>query len=332
MLSRSLVCLFAASALLMGCPTRNSGVDAPTGLDAPRADTPGSCAMGPENTAAACSDGCSNDSDTFVDCMDFDCDTFCTDGGPPGDVPPAPACDGGAMPEDNAAACADGCSNDGDPFADCNDFDCCGVVTCPADTVCGMRGSENTAGACADTSDNDGDGFTDCDDFDCGPFCRDGGMMGGACDAAMAPENTAAACSDGCSNDGDRFVDCADFDCDRFCGLDAGPPAGACDGGMMAENTVAACSDGCSNDGDRFADCDDFDCCGVVACSTGSCARDAGPRRDAGPVTPENTDALCRDGISNDGDTFIDCEDRDCCAVRRDCAPSTYCGMRDAGP
>jgi hypothetical protein len=331
MLSRSTVLLFVAGALFVGCPTRNPTDTGGTGMDVPGTDSPVACTTGPENTAVACADGCSNDGDAFVDCDDFDCDAFCADGGTPLDTPPAPACDGGTMPEDNAVACADGCSNDGDPFADCNDFDCCDVVTCGPGTVCGMRSPEDTAGACADRTDNDDDGFTDCDDFDCEPFCVDGGMAGGACDAAMSAENTAVACADGCSNDGDRFVDCDDFDCDAFCGTDAGPPAGGCDGGMTAENTPAACSDGCSNDGDRFADCDDFDCCSVVSCTTGACSRDAGPPRDAGPVTPENTDALCRDGMSNDGDRFIDCEDRDCCAVRRDCGATTYCGMRDAG-
>jgi hypothetical protein len=70
--------------------------------------------------------------------------------------------------ENTAAACADGCDNEPDGFADCNDFDCCDLVTCGADTACGRRASgENNATACNDMIDNDDDGFIDCDDRDC---------------------------------------------------------------------------------------------------------------------------------------------------------------------
>lgn len=72
----------ALSTVLFGCPTRNDGPDTGTPTtDVPRSDTPASCMMGPENTAAACGDGCSNDDDSFVDCADFDCNPFCLDGG-----------------------------------------------------------------------------------------------------------------------------------------------------------------------------------------------------------------------------------------------------------
>ncbi|MCA9606839.1 MAG: hypothetical protein KC619_14635 [Myxococcales bacterium] len=39
-------------------------------------------------------------------------------------------------PENTTAACTDGCDNDGDPYVDCDDFDCCSVVTCPMGTAC----------------------------------------------------------------------------------------------------------------------------------------------------------------------------------------------------
>ncbi len=131
----ALASLCAITTALTGCPPRNDGPDTGmVGTDVPRADTPGSCVMGPENTAAACSDGCSNDEDTFVDCADFDCDDFCTDGGMTMMCPTE-------GPEDTLAACSDGCDNDGNSFADCNDFDCCEVRTdCGADTECGSSG------------------------------------------------------------------------------------------------------------------------------------------------------------------------------------------------
>ncbi len=50
------------------------------------------------------------------------------------------SCEGGIAcvlgPEDTPEACSDGCSNDGDPYIDCNDYDCCGVVDCAKGTTC----------------------------------------------------------------------------------------------------------------------------------------------------------------------------------------------------
>ena len=77
--------------------------------------------------------------------------------------------------------------------------------------------------------DNDGNGFADCDDFACEGWAacplRDGGTRNEtACDAPIADEDTVETCSDGCSNDGDRFVDCDDRSCAGVgsCGSDAG--------------------------------------------------------------------------------------------------------------
>jgi hypothetical protein len=89
-----------------------------------------------ENTVVACTDGCSNDTDTFIDCNDFDCcgvvpcgmGTSC-----------ASACVGPRVMENTLVTCSDGCSNDGDRFVDCEDRDCCTVRTdCPATSACGM--------------------------------------------------------------------------------------------------------------------------------------------------------------------------------------------------
>ena len=88
--------------------------------------------------------------------------------------------------------CDDGISNDGDPFVDCDDFDC------DDDPACGGGGQVEV---CDDGVSNDGDRFVDCDDFDC-----DG-------DPACGATGNAEVCDDGVSNDGDRFIDCDDFDC-----------------------------------------------------------------------------------------------------------------------
>jgi hypothetical protein len=94
------------------------------------------CPAGPESSAVACSDGCSNDGDDFADCDDFDCCEARSD------CPQSSAC-GQAVcpsgPEDTFEACSDGCSNDDDSFVDCDDFDCCDVrFDCPPTTACGQ--------------------------------------------------------------------------------------------------------------------------------------------------------------------------------------------------
>ncbi len=99
MLSRASVLACLAFSLACGGGRRSNDMDAATGTgsDAGRSDT-----------------GPATSTDAFV-----------------------PACSSEG-PEDSLAACSDGCDNDGNRFADCNDFDCCGVRTdCPVDTQCG---------------------------------------------------------------------------------------------------------------------------------------------------------------------------------------------------
>ena len=56
-------------------------------------------------------------------------------------VPDGTQCEGGVAgcvvgQETTASTCSDGCSNDGDAYIDCNDFDCCDAVACPSGTSC----------------------------------------------------------------------------------------------------------------------------------------------------------------------------------------------------
>ena len=270
---------------------------------------------GPEDNAAACTDGCNNDGDMFTDCDDFDCcdattcapNTGCgrramNDAGVRLDAP-IPVCPT-TGPEDTVAACTDGCNNDGDFFADCNDFDCCDVVACGPTTGCGRRAMT-----------------------DSGPR-RDAAVM--AC-ATAGPETTAAACADGCDNNGNGFFDCGDFDCCRVvsgcgpttaCGRDAGTAAPRdagprCDAGAGAgpEMGMAGCTDGIDNDCDGFTDCRDF-----------GCTTEAPATRTYCVTTPENTAAACSDTVDNDLNSFIDCNDRSCCGIRTvaSCETGTY--------
>ncbi len=78
--------------------------------------------------------------------------------------------------ESTPAACSDGCNNDGDPYLDCDDADCCSIrPDCPTGTYCGgspvecTTGPENTVDRCRDACDNEGNGAIDCAD----PACCD---------------------------------------------------------------------------------------------------------------------------------------------------------------
>ncbi len=325
------------------------GTVTPDGTVSDRARVDVACATtrAAENTAARCSDGLDNDCNGFADCDDFACQTCAVptcltnnavrlrDGG---------TCMCGAQQENTTALCSDGLDNDCDGFTDCQDFSCqsCSVSVCLADGglnrggdagFCLCRGEENTNTACGDGVDNDCNGFTDCNDFSCSR--SDGGVTvcgsttrdaGRSCDATGS-ENSNAACGDGVDNDCDGFIDCNDFDCSRnsmvtVCGAsDAGT---RCDAGG-SENTSATCGDGIDNDCDGFIDCNDFSCrtCGITAC-----VRDGGVTlRDGGVCTcrgEESSNAACGDGVDNDCNGFVDCNDFSC--SRSDGGTVTVCG------
>jgi hypothetical protein len=248
----------------------------------------------PEDTLAACSDGCSNDDDDFVDCDDFDCcdvRTDCRETAPDTSCgrlpPPAEQCEGEPEPEDTLAACTDGCSNDDDGeriFTDCDEADCCyvraaaaargEVSACPAGTFCGDRTflvdavcpgelgppvPENSYERCTNGCNDDRNGssrqeFFDCDEFDCCPIIAaavEAGVEGAeACGATTG-------CGDRPPSRGEL---CADDD-------GTGEPD--------AENSADACRNACDDDRDGFVDCDDFDCCDFLTdCpGTSSCGR-----------------------------------------------------------
>ena len=133
--------------------------------------------------------------------------------------------------------------------------------------------------------DDDGDGFLDCDDFDCPP-CEGGEI-----------------CDNEIDDDGDGYVDCNDFDC---------PP---CEGGegSCAEygcvdytpSNACQCNDLCTEYGNC---CDDYEdlCAG----------------EDSGGSTGGGDMEICDDGIDNDGDSYIDCEDYNCNGTIGDLDPS----------
>ena len=93
------------------------------------------------------------------------------------------------------------------------------------------------------------------------------------------------------------------------CAADCGTPP----------SSETSCTDGDDNDCDTAIDCDDVDCLGDLACpycGDGACDIDedmCSCSADCG--TPLGSETICDDGIDNDCDNDIDCEDRDCLGV-----------------
>ncbi|MEM7155608.1 MAG: hypothetical protein AAF799_22350 [Myxococcota bacterium] len=156
--------------------------------------------------------------------------------------------------------------------------------------------------------------------------------------AQHTPRPKELVCDDGQDNDGDLVFDCGDADCKK-------DPACQPDG--EEEYNDARCSDWVDNDSDGYVDCDDFDCGKTDACkgswdlagpapstsggdtkttTTGgtkvvtdgsSVGLEPGQTPDdllgvGGDADGERNNYFCSDGIDNDGDGNIDCNDLGC--------------------
>ncbi len=194
--------------------------------------------------------------------------------------------------EDTNELCSDGIDNDGDNWLDCYDEDC---QRDHRITVC-----ETSSLLCGDGIDNDGDGLIDCDDADCTmPFANECPWV----------ENSDYTCSDFEDNNDNGFMNCDDYSCSQNSQVTVcanGADAWICDNGCyFAANGI--CEDG-----------------GVgsvldTLCDWGDDCFDCGGR--AFNVAQEITDDECADGLDNDGDGYIDCDDHDC-YLTRDCGGS----------
>ncbi len=250
-----------------------------------------------------CTDGIDNDNDGLLDCAEPACSDDPNCGCQEGD-----ACFG---TEDSLANCSDGLDNDGDGDIDCGDVQC-GMSPDPMISAYCQQVEEDTLIECSDGVDNDGDGFGDCDDFSCNPDC----VVGDTCSpqeeqlkiacGATEGENTIETCSDGIDQDMNGFIDCQDFSCDD----DGGELTQLCD--TILERGPEKCSDGIDNDNNGFVDCGDFSCRGSddpavqIKCQESVLIVPPWPHP---AVTPDDN---CSDGIDNDNDGFVDCEDWDC--------------------
>ncbi len=196
---------------------------------------------------------------------------------------------GDSAPTAPSEDCTNGVDDDGDGAADCADPDCASDVAC----ACGNGVIDN--GEACDGADLGGLG--------CGDLGFDGGTLActGACGYDTSACTTIEVCNDGVDNDGDGAVDCHDSDCATdascpACGNGVIDPSEDCDG---AEIGGVSCTD-IGYDG------------GVLGCTPG-CEFDESVCADE----------VCDDGIDNDLDGFVDCQDSDC-AARASCNCGDY--------
>lgn len=220
--------------------------------------------------------------------------------------------------ESSIRLCSDGIDNDGNGLIDCEDPGCLvrgtesmpgpGDIVCPH--IVNADGSisllENNEYTCSDGKDNDGNGFVDCRDRGC--------HQTKACCISSEPENTLEACSDGIDNDCNGYIDCADHGCSRrgtpeaiaYCQKINCPH-------YEAEDTLEKCTDGIDNDCNGHTDCEDFSCTRHENLEIREAVLEYCENlKDSKKAFPEDSEEACSDGIDNDLNGLIDCDDPKC--------------------
>ncbi len=197
----------------------------------------------------------------------------------------------------------------------------------------------------------------------CGPLtCAPGwvdlnGRSDDGCEArnqtcsTLAAESTVSACSNGLDDDCDGARDCADTGCaglSQACTFQTCPGLqpwdcasrtfGGCASDPSLEATPQACSNGLDDDCDGHTDCDDPGCQGLTeSCGVSLCAgvklwvcltRTFGLCTAVAPV-PEHSDLVCGNGLDDDCNGKVDCQDPGCagraCGAGRLCCPDGSC-------
>lgn len=280
-----------------------------------------------ENTLDACTDGIDNDGDGLIDCFDTSCNSI------------------GITCENDLVSCGDGIDNDGDGDVDCDDLTCgapsildiqiieisdCadmnnGALTIQADGINMVYSIDNginfvssamfvelTAGNYSIVVRNE---LTGCTDF----YINNPIVI----EEIECPDDIETDCTDGIDNDQNGFVDCEDLICfdvsniqiavDSSCLFE---PTGAIfiselnpdyqvsiDNGITFTN-AADLIDLASGEYELLINYTLYNCTylypEIIVIPTQEC------------IEPEPDIEICFDGVDNDADGLIDCEDSDC--------------------
>ncbi len=231
-------------------------------------------------------------------------------------------------PED----CRNGVDDDGDGLVDCDDPDCAGDASCPPATE-----------DCTNGVDDDGDGLVDCDDPDCGKDPACGTALNDECEGAFlltdglnavsnADATTGAAQPPAsCEKNGDSTIHhdiwyfytptCSGIATISFCQQNGGTAdfdtrlavwRGGCDG-----LEIVACNDDACQ---QFRSRVEFDvvCGETYLVQLGGFAKgDVGSGElsvscSGGVDCAEAVAEICDNGVDDDGDDLVDCDDGDC--------------------
>ena len=249
--------------------------------------------------------------------------------------------DGACIGEGIDEICDDGIDNNNDGLTDCEDIEFCDGQACNDGNLC-TEGDTCAAGVCSGT-EKDCSGLDDqCNIGTCDPET-------GNCVQDPEPKN-GEPCDDG--NPGTGGDTCIDGACigeaimectpGETRGCDTGIP-GVCAAGTQTcdqggtwgpceqdvQPSAEVCDDGLDNDCDGLVDCADPDCEGFVIepteCGTGVCSStgelicSGGEQVDTcEPGMPtEEPETTCDDGLDNDCDGLVDCDDPDCDCVKK---------------
>lgn len=293
------------------------------------------------DTETICDDGIDNDRDGLTDCDDPDCD------GDPACLPETETiCDDGLDNDgDGLTDCADpdcqgnaACVSPGDT---CADVMAC-IYACGA--VSNYQCIQTCTGDGCDSAQELAQDVTVCAAQSCWQACQTDladadcqSCIGTSCEAELAacladtcPLPTyETSCDDGVDNDGDGLTDCDDPDC-------ADHPA--CLGGEITCGQVLSCAETCGTDTTCIQACQEAGCpsaqhlsealissCGeacVMSCLGGlgspqcqTCIATTCPDELAACMADDCLDTVewhCSDGVDNDGDGQVDCDDPDC--------------------
>jgi hypothetical protein len=219
---------------------------------------------------------------------------------PTSDCPPNQACVQGACMVATGEICDNGINDDGDGQVDCADADCAGMGDCPP------------SGWVCDPLWYDEDPPNEFCDCECGgddPDCADPGNpvfgcpVGLGCDMGICAPVTGEDCDNATDDDGDQLVDCSDDEC---YGQPGCPPVGwLCPPQYYDEDPPNEFCDCDCGVGLLDPDCSDpqnpiFGCSPAETCepTMGVCV----------PATGED----CDNGVTDDADLLVDCNDPEC--------------------